>query len=283
MSNTTEAKYKPRPYFNVANLAEQDKDEQFDHKQNPNGSYGRDSADLDTQNGNHEDTSNDGTDYRKRWIDLKKHYDTEVSDLRRQLAERKDENLFNPPKTAEELEAFRQKNPEFYDVMMSVAHSRLNHYDEQAGSRLRQLEEKLAQSEQEKAFAQIEKAHPDYLQVVNDPKFIEWLDEQDDALQAWVKTNSNNARQFIRAIDLYKLDAGITKKLPSRKEESKETKRAPASSAADSVSVSGNSSVTVGEGNKRIWSREEINRMTPQQFEKFEAELDEAMIEGRVR
>lgn len=291
MSNTNTAnatnevaqKYKPRPYFNVANVAAAEAEEHFDHKKNQNVTYGRNEADSATQDGGHDATSNDNTDYKKRWIDLKKHYDTEVSTLRQQLADKEKEKSFTPPKTAEELEAFRKQNPEFYDVMMSVAHSHLNQYDEQAGSRLRQLEEKLAQSEQEKAFAQIEKAHPDYVKVVNTPEFLEWLDEQDASLQAWVKTNSNNAYQFIRAIDLYKLDAGITKKLPNRKEESKETKRAPTASAADSVSVSG-SSVAVGGDGKRIWTREEIQKIIRSgQFEKYEAELDEAMIEGRIR
>lgn len=284
MSNTAEVttKYKPRPYFNVANQAEAEADEQFDHKKNQNVTYGRGEADSATQEGGHDATSNDTRDYKKSWIELKKHYDTEVSDLRRQLAEKEQEKSFTPPKTAEELEAFRTQHPEFYDVMMSVAHTHMNQYGEQAGSRLRQLEEKLAQTEQEKAFAQIEKAHPDYVQVVQSPEFLEWIEEQDSALQAWVKTNSSNARQFIRAIDLYKMDAGITKKLPKR-EESKETKRAPNASAADSVSVSAGSAVTVGGDGKRIWTREEINRMTPDQFAKHEAELDEAMMQGRVR
>lgn len=281
MSNTTTKTYTPRPYFNVANLAESEADEQFDHKKNPNGTYGRNPAETDTQDGTNDATSDNNTDYKKRWIDLKKHYDTEVSDLRRQLQENEaNKTSFTPPKTTEELEVFRKQNPEFYDVMMSVAHTHVNTYDEAANSRLRQLEEKLAQSEQEKAFAEIEKAHPDYITIVNDASFLEWLDEQDSSIQSWVKTNSNNARQFVRALDLYKLDAGITKKIPKR-ESTKEAKRVNGSSA-DSVSVSGNS-VNIGEGNKRTWSREEINRMSTTQFAELEAELDEAMREGRIK
>jgi predicted oxidoreductase (fatty acid repression mutant protein) len=54
-------------------------------------------------------------------------------------------------------------------------------------------------------------------------------------------------------------------------------------SAADSVSVSG-SSISVGDTNKRIWSRDEIRQIIASgQFEKFEEELDEAMSEGRIR
>lgn len=283
MSDTETAvkKYTPRPYFNVANMAKAEAEEFFDHKKNPNGTYGQSKASPDTQDGNHDATSEDTTDYKKRWIDLKKHYDTEVSDLRRQLSEKEKVESFTPPKTAEELEDFRKQHPDFYDVMMTVAHDKMNQYDEGTSSRLRQLEEKLAQAEQEKAFVAIAKSHPDYLEVVNDPKFLEWIDTQDASIQSWVKENSTNASLFISAIDLYKLNAGITKKIPKR-ESIKETKHVNAS-AADSVSVSGNS-ITVGDGGKRIWTREEIQKVIAQgKYSQYEAELDEAMAEGRIR
>lgn len=277
MSNT---KYKPRPYFNAVvgeELYNEDVEAatQKDKQKTDDDDDDQNSAESDTHNRGNKATSDEET-YEKRWKDLKKHYDTEVSKLRGTIKELQDSTTpsFVPPKTAEDLEAFRKSNPEFYDVMLSVAHQQTS----QSGEQVAEMRRKMDELEQEKAFVQIEKAHGDYKEVVKNPEFSKWLEVQDSTIQSWVKDNHNNANAFIRALDLFKLDAGITKQTPKRKsaETSLDT------SAAQDVSVSGGS-VQVGETNKRIWSRAEIDRMTPENFEKNEEEIMAAMMEGRVR
>lgn len=279
MSNTEQPKkYTPRPYFNVVHYESAMDDEQ---SQNLNDGSDRGLANPATPTSLEATSDNQEATYEKRWKDLKKHYDEEVTRLRQELRELENskKESFVPPKTAEEMEAFRKANPDIYDAMLSVVHEQFN--NSESNERIRHLEETLAQTQQEKAFAEIEKAHPDYISVVKDPKFLDWIELQDSAIQSWVKTNSNNAKQFIRALDLYKLDAGITSQMPNRAPV-KETKHVD-TSAADMVSVSGSNSVNVGDTNKRIWTREEIKRMSGKEYAMYEAELDQAMIEGRVR
>jgi hypothetical protein len=108
---------------------------------------------------------------------------------------------------------------------------------------------------------------------------MDWLDVQDNSIQSWVRTNSNNAKQFIRALDLYKMDSGITKHMPNR--QTAATKNVD-TSAAQNVSVKG-ASVNVGDSNKRAWTRKEIDRMSASEFALHEAEIDLAHAEGRIR
>jgi hypothetical protein len=298
MSNTK--KYKPRPYFNVAVMNELDEEDTV-AEQNPYVRYtDQDLQNSDTQSkDNKSDTSDkkgsspnesDSKEetFEKRWKDLKKHYDTVVPDLRNKVQDLEvsleKKNSFNPPKTMEEMESFREQHPEFYDVMLSLAYHQASELGNKSGNRIQQLEEKLAEAEQARAFAEIAKAHPDYLEIVKGQDFSVWLEKQALGVQSWVKDNSNDAALFIRSLDLYKLDTGITKQMPSRKgKESNETRNTMDTSAADSVSVSG-SSISVGDTNKRVWSRDEIRQIIASgQFEKFEEELDEAMSEGRIR
>lgn len=285
MSKTIK-KFAPRPYFNsVVDEELYNEDEEATIKaQNTddNDDDPSDTAGRDTRRSTDPATSDEDT-YEKRWKDLKKHYDTEVSTLRRKIKEMEEENdpSFKPPKTVEELESFRKQYPEFYDVMLSVAHQNGSQFASKTDGRIQELEAKLAEAEQEKAFKLIEQAHPDYVKVVADKQFMEWLDKQDSTIQSWVKENSSNAQSFIRALDLYKLDAGLAKP-PTTRKRGTSNETSTSSSAALDVSV-GSGGVQVGDTNKRIWSRAEINRMTPKDFDKYEEELMAAMMEGRVR
>lgn len=196
--------------------------------------------------------------------------------------EEKSNPSFKPPKTAEELEAFRKQYPEFYDVILSVTHETGKKYETTANSRIQELETKLAEVEMEKAFKEIEKAHRDYVQIVSSQPFMDWLEEQSTAVQSWVKENSTNAKDFIRALDLYKLDTGLAKPSDKGRGGSVKNDTSSASSAAQDVRVGG-TPVQVGDTNKRIWTRAEIDRMHPSDFEKNEEEIMQAMLEGRVR
>lgn len=289
MSKTN--KFKPRPYFNPEVLDDLENEDAA--AKNPENVSTKEDSDHDGRRDTRDNvdasaTSENESTYEKRWKDLKKHYDSEVSTLRRKIRELEDNEgsnpPFTPPKTPEDLQKFREQYPEFYDVILSVAHQQANGLVETSSSRIRELEEKLAMTEREKALKLIENAHPDYVPVVNSNDFQEWLEQQTSAIQQWVKENSTDHAAFIRALDLYKLDKGLTttRKGSSKKEDTKANTFATNSSAAMEVSTK-NNSVTVGESGKRIWSRAEIDRMHPTEFEKHEDEITEAMLEGRVQ
>ncbi len=87
---------------------------------------------------------------------------------------------------------------------------------------------------------------------------------------------TDNAELAARAIDLYKMDAGITSK--SEKPKSKDAKKDAAK--AVTTTKKGNQ-VNVTE--KKIWTVDEISKLKPYEFDKHEKEIMAARREGRIK
>ena len=218
--------------------------------------------------------------FKKRYDDLKRHYDStlskhkdEVRTLRTQLETSTKE--FVPPKSKEELEAWRKEYPDVYDMVETIAMTK-------ADTRAKEMEEKYqnlqAQQEQigkEKAEVELLKMHPDFSELRQQDEFHDWASNQDPVIQGWLYENTSNAQLAGRAIDLYKMDKGISKL--SKKQETSIKKEA-------AKAVTKTTKATETEiPTKKIWSNSEIAKMNPRTFAKFEAEIDEAIREGRIQ
>lgn len=219
--------------------------------------------------------------FKKRYDDLKRHYDktlnkhkTEVTSLKTQIEQSTNKML--PPKDPKELEAWRQKYPDVYDVIQSVA---LNQADERAKKleeKYQFLQEQQSQIAKEKAEVELLKRHPDFAEIRATDNFHEWAQKQDPTIQGWLYENADNADLAARAIDLYKMDAGITTK--KSKAEAKEIKK-EAAKAVTSTKKGNQINVT----EKKIWSVEEISKLKPFEFDKHEKEIMQARREGRIK
>ena len=219
--------------------------------------------------------------FKKRYDDLKRHYDktlskhkTEVTKLKTQVEQATSQML--PPKDPNELQAWRQKYPDVYDVIESVA---LN----QADARAKKLEEKYeflqtqqAQIAKEKAEVELLKKHPDFQEIRATDDFHEWVSVQDPTIQGWLYDNPDNADLCARAIDLYKIDKGITSKKSKVKTE---TLKKEAAKAITSTKKANQVNVT----EKKIWSVAEISKLKPHEFDKHEKEIMLARREGRIK
>ena len=109
---------------------------------------------------------------------------------------------------------------------------------------------------------------------------------RDDAFHDWAKTKSAGIRyalyeqntdwETVRdAVNLYKLETGYGK--PKKKTETR-------SDAADFVPRGGRTEVGRGnDGGKRIWTEDEIAKLRPREYEMYEAEIEQARLEGRIR
>jgi hypothetical protein len=118
--------------------------------------------------------------------------------------------------------------------------------------------------------------HPDFEDIRGDDKFHEWAKEQPEVIQGWIYENPDNVNLAIKAIDLYKMENGIKeskKQKPSKSQSSK-------SSAADMVSTR---TTRVDANQPKIWTQREIASLTIQQYDKYEQEIDLAIMEGRVQ
>ena len=213
--------------------------------------------------------------FKKRYDDLKRHYDStvnkhkdDVSKLKKQLEDNADK--IKLPKTKEEIEAWRAKYPDVYDVIETIAHTKADEKAKKVETGLKELESQQAVVQRDKAEVQLSKLHPDFNEIREDDKFHEWVKLQDATIQGWLYDNSTNAKLAARAIDLYKMDTGLSKKKVNSKLEA-------------SKSVTSTSKREVETGDKKIWSLNEIAKMKPHEFAKNEKEIDLARAEGRIR
>ena len=217
-------------------------------------------------------------DYKKRYDDLKKHYDSKLNEIKtreQELIEEATKNRteYKAPKSEEELEEFKNNYPDVYEVVETVAHlqseSKAKVLEERL-SKLQQREQELLQKDAEKRL--VEK-HPDFEDIKNSDDFHTWAKEQPESIQKWIYSNSDDADLASRALDLFKKDFGIE---PTKtKSSSKPTRK----SAADMVSTK---TTTVEPKQEKVWSEREIAALSMAEFDRYEKEISDAMQEGRI-
>ena len=137
-------------------------------------------------------------DYKKRYDDLKKHYDSKLNEFKsreQELLDKAAENRPNyvAPKSPEELEKFREEYPDVYEVVETVSHLQ----SEEKSKDLREKLERLQQREQELVRKDAEKRlmdkHPDFEDIRNSDDFHGWAKEQPKSIQDWVYNNADDA------------------------------------------------------------------------------------------
>ena len=217
-------------------------------------------------------------DYKKRYDDLKKHYDSKLNEFKSREQELLEEAAnsrpsYVAPKSPEELEKFREEYPDVYEVVETVSHLQ----SEEKSKDLREKLEKLQTREQELVRKDAEKRlmdkHPDFEDIRNSDDFHGWAKEQPKSIQDWVYNNADDADLASRALDLFKKDIGMD--VVQKKSNSKQSKK----SAADMVSTK---TTSVEPKQEKIWTEREIANMSMAQFDKHEAEISEAMQQGRI-
>jgi archaellum component FlaC len=217
--------------------------------------------------------------FKKRYDDLKKHYDStinkhkeELSSLRGQLES--NSKQFTPPKSKEELEAWKKEYPDVYDMVETIAMNKATTQSAELESKFKNLQVQQEQIAKEKAQVELIKLHPDFDDIRAKDDFHQWAEEQDPTIQGWLYENTSNAKLAARAIDLYKMDRGLSK---LNKVEEKDVKK-EAAKAISKTKKATDSDIP----KKKIWTTSEISKLKPHQFEKFEKEIDLARLEGRI-
>ena len=224
------------------------------------------------------DTPYKKPDYKKRYDDLKRHYDSKLNEFKsreEELLEEATKNRtdYKAPKTEEELEEFKNSYPDVYEVVETVAHLQSESKAKVLEERLSKLQEREAEISQQEAEKRLKEKHPDFDDVRNSDDFHGWAKEQPKSIQDWIYKNADDADLASRAIDLFKKDIGLNTP-EKKKSSSKQTK-----SAADMVSTK---TTSVEPTQEKIWSEKEIAAMSMAEFDKYESEISEAMQQGRI-
>ena len=226
-------------------------------------------------------TDNDNHNFKKRYDDLKKHYDQKLSDWRQEKEDllvsskqTKKENI-KLPKSQEDLAKFKEEYPDIFGIVETVAHM-------QADSRVSDIEEHLEilrdrERDLERSNAQKEllTVHPDFVELKENQDFIDWLEEQPESISNGVTQNATDVKWAARTLDLYKADKGISKTKSKRSNNNSAAKQVRTSTTAREIADP--------QGDKKIWTSDEISRLRPEQFNKLEKELEQANREGRIR
>jgi len=218
--------------------------------------------------------------YKKRYDDLKKHYDTKLNEFRtreQELANKvqQAQPVYEAPKSLEELEQFKNEYPDVYEVVESVAH--LKSEDKIKGltdkvAIIEAREQDIMRREAEKDLMQ---KHPDYSDLRNNDAFHNWAETQPEEIQDWIYNNPNNASLASKAIDLYKMEVGSSTSVRQQKPSS--NRQAQASEMVSTKTTS------VEAKEPKIWTQEEIAALPMDEFDRLESEIDRALEEGRVR
>ena len=216
--------------------------------------------------------------YKKRYDDLKRHYDQRVSEFKQKEQEllaqaREVAPQYSPPKSVEELEEFKQEYPDLYSTVETVAHLQSQRQVSELEAQLQSMRKRESEVMMREAETTLKERHPDFEDIRGDESFHEWAKEQPEQIQEWIYNNPDNVTLASKAIDLYKLENDITQT------KSKSKPRQQEGSAADMVSTK---TTTVDANQPKIWTEREIAAMSLDQFDKYEEEIDQAISEGRV-
>lgn len=200
-------------------------------------------------------------DWEKRYKDLQSYSDRNRAILEAELKQlRKSNTVFTPPKTPEELEAFKRENPDWMGVIETVAH-------QIASTSVAPLQAEVNRSKAQAAAAQLLAAHPDVADIYASEDFKQWASEQGAEIQGWLE-EEHDATKVIRALNYYKA---------MRRPSVQHVETNSPAHAAAAVRTHGSVVTPRTETIQRRFTRQEINRMHPDEYKaNYEAIMAQA-------
>ena len=208
-------------------------------------------------------------DYKKRYDDLKRHYDQKIEEFKKASATVPSQE--QPIQPTGNMEVFRNKYPDVYEAVEQLSSSKAEDKIASLKEEIETLKGKEKNLQKEKAYEELLRLQPNFETLKTDEKFLEWLGQQPESISNGIYNNNTDARWASRVVDLYKADTGSK---PARVNKN--------SDAASSVTTPTSRDVNTKGGSDKIWKASEIERMKSWEFEKFEKEIDKARSEGRI-
>ena len=214
--------------------------------------------------------------FKKRYSDLRRHqqkqaeeFKTELAELKRQLADATQKEM-KLPKSDEDIETWAKDYPDVAAIVETIAMKKAREQSSALEERMKAIDELQVSATKEKAEAALMQMHPDFDEIRDSDSFHEWAEEQPKWVQDALYENDNDARSAARAIDLYKVDMGIGKSKPKSDKE-----------AAKSVSTKNSRSKPQENETSSYLKESQVQRMSPQEYEKNSDEIMEAIRSGK--
>ena len=215
--------------------------------------------------------------FKKRYGDLRRHQQEQKSDFEEQIKSLKSElkststGDMELPSTEEEIAEWASKYPQVANIMQTMALKAAKDQNETLSTRMKEIDDLQLSANKGKAEAKLLQIHPDFEQIREEDAFHDWVDTQPKWIQDSLYHNEADATSAARAIDLYKLDAGISKKNKAKKGNSR--------SAAQEVGSRGSSSPTEGSGEQQ-YVESEVANMPMNEYEQHQDAIAKAMRNG---
>jgi hypothetical protein len=223
-----------------------------------------------------EPTSAEEKTFKKRYSDLRRHqqkqaeeFKAELDAMKRQLeqATKKEMKL---PKSDEDIEQWAADYPDVAAIVETIAMKKAREQSSALEERVKFIDEMQLNATKEKAEAALMQMHPDFDEIRDSDDFHNWAEEQPKWVQDALYDNDNDARSAARAIDLYKADMGIAKSKPTKDKD-----------AAKSVSTRNSRSRPQDDESSTYLKESQVQKMSPQQYEKMSDEIMEAIRSGK--
>ena len=124
--------------------------------------------------------------YKKRYDDLKTYYDKKLSEWKQEketleaqakVAE-KQTPKYATPKTDEDLDQFKDKYPDVYQVVETISHKMASKQVEDLQAEIGRISEREQKLKVQSAYKQLLHTHPDFEDIKNSPEFLQWLEQQ---------------------------------------------------------------------------------------------------------
>ena len=223
-----------------------------------------------------EPTNAEEKTFKKRYGDLRRHmqekeqeFQTQLDELKKQLesATRKEMKL---PKSDEDLESWAKDYPDVAAIVETIAIKKAKEQSSALEERIKAIDDMQLSAKKEKAEAELMRLHPDFDEIRDSDDFHEWAEEQPKWVQDALYENDNDARSAARAIDLYKADRGITAKKTSNGKD-----------AAKSIDTRNTRSKPQEDEASTYLRESQVQKMSPQEYEKRSDEIMEAIRTGK--
>ncbi len=212
--------------------------------------------------------------FKKRYDDLKRHYDETISKHKDEVLKlrKEKEAVASKPifKTKEELEEWRKDYPDMYDSVMQLSTEASMKAKQEMEEELLQIKKQQTSLARDRAEVELAKKHPDFKEIRESSDFHDWASVQDSTVQSWLYDNTDNPKSAARAIDLYKYDRGLS------------TKKVNYDAKKEAAKAVSKTKATETPSEKKKWTWDEIKKMKPDEYAKFEEEIDKAHREGRI-
>ena len=126
--------------------------------------------------------------------------------------------------------------------------------------------------------------HSDFGNLKGSDDFLNWLDEQPSTISDGIYKNNTDAKWAARVIDLYKADKGISSKTRSkRRATTKSNQQKTKRSAAEAVTKTQQRRyIEELQDDTKVWTIDEISKLTPHEYAALEKDIDKAAKDGRV-